>query len=114
MNKASAPVTKVFTRSLPNSRFETICGMLSLDYIQVNVAYGFDMLKGRWPEHEGPITTEIKNRRRVPRLRREFPGDVRLHGVRLLRDGNRPRLLPSEQRVRVACAHARHFWFRLL
>src|SRR5260370_11842631 len=46
--------------------------------------------------------TEIKNLVRRPRLQRKFSGDVRLHGIWVLRHGHRQRFLPQRKPFPVA------------
>ena len=47
----------------------------------------------------------LEGRHRAPGDERQFPRDVRLLPVRVLRDLHRPRVLPGRQRVRLADVH---------
>src|SRR6185436_7042357 len=60
-------------------------------------------------EHESQCPPEISG----PRLQRKFSGDVRLHGLRLLRLRDRRRIFSQRQSVRVADAGADDVWRRL-
>src|SRR5260370_4011036 len=70
-----------------------------------------DSVRARRNEsHDHSRRTPIEDLVRSPRLQRKFPGDVRLHGVRLLRFGISQSILSERHRLLVTVSFADDIW----